>query len=144
MGRRKSNQNSVEDIFFDEGIVEEDLAPIEEEDGEDRDISDINWVYTGEENKLPNLSPELRLRLAILGDAIMCLQRDPEDCNREAKMDHEHAKQWFEGEIESEPTCSFEEICDLLGLDPSAAKAACLKIAESGNFDIRELVFWLR
>lgn len=143
MGRRKSH-DKIEDVYLDEEeIVEEDVAVVEE-DSEDRDILDVNWRYTGEENKLPRLSPELRLRLALLGDAIMCLQRDPEECNREAKMDYEHAQQWFDGEIESEPTCSFEEVCDLLGLDPSATRKACLKIAESGDFDIRELVFWLR
>lgn len=140
MGRRKSNDKSVDDIYLEE----EDLIPAEEEGDEDLHISESNWRYSGEENRLPKLTPELRLRLAILGDAIMCLQKDSDKCNREALMDYEDAQKWFDGEIDSEPTCSFDEICGLLGLDTSAARVACLKIAKSGTFDIRELVFWLR
>lgn len=141
MGRRKKDA-PVEDIFyadFDGELLE--LVPEEEEE---EDLIKPGWRYASEEYRPAKLSPELRLRLAILGDAILCLQRDPMECNKEARMDREHAQQWFEGEIESAHTCSFVDICDSLGLDPSAARDACYKIAESGTFDIRELVFWLR
>ena len=146
MGRKKSKSKLSKSIFLEtDSIEEEEVIPLDyEEEDEDEKIEEINWRYVGGENKIPQLTPELRLRLALLGDAIMCIQKDPTDCNREAQMDHDHSYKWFNGEIESAPTCSFEEVCDLLGLDPSAARVACLKIAASGKFDIRELVFWLR
>jgi hypothetical protein len=150
VSRRRKEETSVDDLF-DESLEE---IPEEEELQTEEDLLLVegDWSYSGEEPRLPKLSPELRLRLAILGDAILCLQKKPHTGSyvrltkkqREESMDFDHADQWFKGEIESAPTCSFEDVCEVLGLDPSATRKACYRIAGSGQFDIRELVFWLR
>jgi hypothetical protein len=66
-------------------------------------------------------SPERRLLLAILEDAIVCFQknypRSPADGNRAFR----EAEEWIMSERYDGPF-SFEHICSVLGLDPSAVR----------------------
>ena len=55
-------------------------------------------------------SPERSLRLAVLIQAV----KDSLTDKRPAEQ--KNARLWFRGKIESEPTYSFEEVCEILGL----------------------------
>jgi len=58
-------------------------------------------------------NPERSLRLAVLVQAIKdaLTSKRPED--------QKNARLWFRGKIKSEPTYSFVEICEVLGLSPN-------------------------
>lgn len=58
-------------------------------------------------------SPEKSLRLAVLIQAVKDLLTSSKP------LAQKNARLWFKGKTESEPTYSFEEICEILNLDHS-------------------------
>jgi hypothetical protein len=112
---------------------------------------DYSWFFDAAVYK--RYSPAERLRIAVLGDAMWCLQRktSPAYCNSAnfaIKRDRNEAKAWLNGEVDSPRTFSFTEICDLifsdLAITENDVRAAILKAVKSRRFDIRELIFWLQ
>jgi hypothetical protein len=99
---------------------------------------------------LSRFTPEVRLRIAALGDAIWCLQRTPRNRNKKgaesggATANKLAAQAWINGDCVSEPTFSFKEVCEIIGLDPQATRKAIYTMVKTRKFDIRELVFWLK
>ena len=90
--------------------------------------------------KRPGIDSERRLMLAVLEDAVHCYQRyalarDPRGC-----FEFDEAKRWIESSDREWPF-SFENICDVLGLDcayireglrrhgPRSARVAAERIA---------------
>jgi hypothetical protein len=76
-------------------------------------------------------APEQRLMIAVLHDALDCLEK-----YRFATADHgrrlfQEAKQWFLAEDTGWPY-SFECICGFLDLDPTAVRQR-LRVAQSAN-----------
>tara|TARA_Y100000385_G_C13097942_1_gene642574 strand:- start:2588 stop:3142 length:555 start_codon:yes stop_codon:yes gene_type:complete len=67
-------------------------------------------------------NPERSLRLSVLVQAVKDLLTDKD------RDSQKNARGWFAGEIESSDTYSFEEICEILGIDPGFVRK-CLKRA---------------
>jgi hypothetical protein len=67
-------------------------------------------------------TPTIRLLAAILEDACFCLE-PAAMVSRDTRAD---AIAWVRGEVESAAFCSFREVCDILGLDVNAVRAALL------------------
>jgi hypothetical protein len=65
----------------------------------------------------PGLEPEKKLMLAVLEDAIGCFQNFVYATDNRQKKSFLEAKEWF-NEEESEWIFYFENICDVLRLDP--------------------------
>jgi hypothetical protein len=65
----------------------------------------------------PGLEPETKLMLAVLEDAIGCFQNFVCATDNRQKKWFLEAEEWF-NEEESEWIFSFENICDVLRLDP--------------------------
>jgi hypothetical protein len=65
-----------------------------------------------------SLVPEKRLLLAVLEDAVVTFQRYAVDQGRRGRRLFREAEEWVVSEEASWP-CSFRNICDVLGLDPS-------------------------
>jgi hypothetical protein len=65
----------------------------------------------------PGLEPEKKLMLAVLTDAIGCFQNFVCATDKRQKKWFLEAEEWF-NEEESEWIFSFENICDVLRLDP--------------------------
>jgi len=64
---------------------------------------------------------ELRLALAVLEDALDCLERYKDSRELLARLFRWEALQWFESR-DRVPTFSFESVCLLLDLDPEKAR----------------------
>lgn len=107
-----------------------------------------SWYVAESPTGITSFTPELRLRVAVLGDALWCLQQSGKSKNgkrdHNACTDKEAARQWLMGEVKSMPSFSFQAICDSLGLDVGATRKAILKMLKTRRFDVRELIFWLR
>ena len=146
---KKRTRNEIDSGFsvedpFDNNEWESSLETLS-----DYDIDAYSNFVHGEGLGLSRFTPEVRLRIAALGDAIWCLQRNP----RKSRRSNEHtgitankvaAKSWINGECQSEPTFSFIEVCEIIGLDPDATREAIYAMLKRRKFDIRELVFWLK
>lgn len=70
--------------------------------------------------------PERRLMLAILGDAVQCIQRYALARNSHGRVAFQEAAAWFES-TESEWLFSFESICRTLGLASDQIRSALPK-----------------
>lgn len=113
------------------------------DDGEDAYLQLVDQIGSG----IANFTPDIRLRIAAIGDAIWCIQKKPRVRNgrpdRNAKLDQNIAIDWVNGKHKSLPTFSFIEVCEIVGLNPNATRVAIAKLVKSRKFDVRELSFWL-
>jgi hypothetical protein len=66
--------------------------------------------------KRPGIDSERRLMLAVLEDAVQCYQRYALARDARGQHEFEEARRWVESH-EREWPYSFENICDVLGLD---------------------------
>lgn len=110
-------------------------------------------VQTDPDRRLREFSPEARLKLAVLSDAIWCYQRPVTrrdgKPNRANALTVEEARVWFDAEDPSEPGFSFEDVCHVLDLDPGRVWARVKAMThgapeERRRFDYRELMSWIR
>ena len=114
------------------------------------DVDDYSSFFVETGSGLSRFTPEVRLRIAALGDAIWCLQRTPRKRKNKgsdsggASANRTSAQAWINGDCVSEPTFSFKEVCEIIGLDPQATRKAVFALVKKRKFDIRELVFWLK
>jgi hypothetical protein len=65
-------------------------------------------------------SPNERLRMAVLFQAVMDLRKEPPTSRLAAET-----REWFASDEQGWP-CAFVAICDVLGLDPDAVRARVL------------------
>jgi hypothetical protein len=79
-------------------------------------------------------SPEQRLLIAVLEDAIYCFERyhDARDC-RSRRLFRE-AEEWIMGAHDSQPL-SFEYVCAVLDLEPSAVRCSLRRLHQCGGPD---------
>ena len=68
--------------------------------------------------KQPGIDGERRLMLAVLRDAVLCYQRYALARDARGRAEFEEARQWIEG-TDREWPFSYENICDVLSLDPA-------------------------
>ena len=76
-----------------------------------------------------HLEPEKRLMLAVLEDAVVCFQKHVLAQNRRGKAAFREAEDWIL-EQGSDWLFSFEDICEVLGLDPDYIRQALLSWKE--------------
>jgi hypothetical protein len=65
----------------------------------------------------PHLDPETKLMLAVLEDAVSCFTKNRYARHERGKRAFDEAKQWI-CDRDSDWPFSFENICEVLGLDP--------------------------
>jgi hypothetical protein len=78
------------------------------------------------------LQPERRLMLAVLEDAIMCFQRYINAKGGKEKKLHQDAVSWIFDHSDNR-AFSFENICDVCGLDPNYLRMGLLNWREQIN-----------
>jgi hypothetical protein len=66
-------------------------------------------------------APEQRLMIAVLRDAVDCIEKHRRAADRQCHRRFREEAKWFLSEDTAWPF-SFECICDALGLDPSAVR----------------------
>ena len=71
--------------------------------------------------------PERRLMVAILEDAVSCLLTDLQGSNLRQRKQYEEAKAWVTTDEESEWIFSFNNICEVLGMDPSYLRRGLIR-----------------
>ena len=74
--------------------------------------------------------PELELMLAVLKDAIGCIQRRPSTRDKRTTRRYLEAHQWFMEE-QSDWPFSFANICGAVGLSPQYLRAGLLRHQET-------------
>lgn len=74
--------------------------------------------------------PELELMLAVLKDAIGCIQRRPSTRDKRTTRRYLEARQWFMEEHSDWPF-SFANICGAVGLSPQYLRAGLLQHQET-------------
>ena len=72
------------------------------------------------------LEGEKRLMIAILKDAVECLEKHRGSRSIAGKMSYQSAIEWVE-DTDTEWLYSFSSICDLLGFDPNYLREQLLK-----------------
>jgi len=72
------------------------------------------------------LEGEKRLMIAILKDAVECLDKYRGACNSSGRSHYQNALEWVRDES-TDWLFSFTNICDLLGFDPSYMREVLLK-----------------
>jgi hypothetical protein len=72
------------------------------------------------------LEGEKRLMIAILKDAVECLEKYRESRSDTGKISYQNAIEWVE-DTDTEWLYSFTNICDLLGFDPHYLREQLLK-----------------
>ena len=72
------------------------------------------------------LEGEKRLMIAILKDAVECLEKYRESRSDTGKISYQNAIEWVE-DTDTEWLYSFTSICDLLGFDPHYLREQLLK-----------------
>jgi len=82
--------------------------------------------YTGHTGSGSDDSSEMRLMLAILSDAVSCV--------RQTKWSRASAEalEWILEEA-SDRFCSFDDVCETLGLDPSCVRRKVLESIERSS-----------
>lgn len=75
------------------------------------------------------LEPEKALLLALLEDAIHCYRKFAAARNRLARQQFQEAEQWLMGGGDGW-VFSFENVCELLGLDPEYVRRGLREAAE--------------
>lgn len=78
------------------------------------------------------LQPEKRLMLAVLEDAIMCFQRYVHPKGPKEEKLYENAASWIFARSDTR-AFSFENICDVCGLDPNYLRMGLLNWREQMN-----------
>jgi hypothetical protein len=157
MSKRRSSKKNKSDIDTKLGLsIEESFTLAEWEAGlevlSNYDVDAYsNFVIEKSSAGLNRFTPEVRLRIAALGDAIWCLQKGPRKKKRSNSAESAGitanklaAQAWLNGDCKSEPTFSFVEVCEIIGLNPNATRKAIFSMTKKRKFDIRELVFWLK
>ena len=87
--------------------------------------TDVVGAYSFRQNQKSSiLEPEKRLLMAILLEAIDAIKSNPKTAKK--KSDKADALSWIQ-ERPSEWPCSFENICEYLGFEPSYIRKAILK-----------------
>ena len=76
-----------------------------------------------------HLEPEKRLMFAVLDDAIACFQKYVSAREGRGKQNFRETEEWFLEE-NSEWPFAFENICDVLGLDPHYLRQGLLRWKE--------------
>jgi len=82
--------------------------------------------------RVRTLQPERRLILAVLEDAIMCFQRYLHAKGGKEKKLHQDAVAWIFDQNDMS-AFSFENICDVCGLDPDYLRTGLLNWREQMN-----------
>jgi hypothetical protein len=77
-------------------------------------------------------SPERRLLIAILEDAITCFEKNHPADSRHANRMFREAQEWIMSEQYDGPF-SFENICSVLGLDPDAVRRSLRREPAEGG-----------
>lgn len=72
------------------------------------------------------LSPEKALMLAVLEDGIRCFQGHLRHARNNPRVLAREAEAWIRTVGDPWP-CSFDNVCEALGIDPSALRAALLR-----------------
>ena len=72
------------------------------------------------------LEGEKRLMIAILKDAVECLEKSRAARSSAARISYQSAIDWIE-DSDTDWLYSFNNICDLLGFDPAYLRAQLLK-----------------
>lgn len=72
------------------------------------------------------LEGEKRLMIAVLKDAVECLDKYRGSCNSVGQGQYQSAIEWVE-DTDTEWLFSFTNICDLLGFDPDYLREVLLK-----------------
>ena len=85
------------------------------------------------------LEGEKRLMIAILKDAVECLEKYRSARNSAARSHYENAIDWIK-DTDTEWLFSFTNICDLLGFDPDYIREVLLKRENKYNKPMRPSV----
>ena len=85
----------------------------------------------GEPWKHSEFSPEKALMLAILEDAISCFQKYFRSTQAHPRRLAREAEHWIRRRDWNWP-CSFDGVCDALGLDPERMRSALLRMKAEG------------
>ncbi|MGE5217641.1 MAG: hypothetical protein ACM3SP_11625 [Chloroflexota bacterium] len=67
-------------------------------------------------------NPEIMLMFAVLEDAVACFQKFSAATNRRGKMRFREAESWLMDK-DRDGFYTFDNICDVLGLDPNYVRA---------------------
>jgi hypothetical protein len=85
------------------------------------------------------LEGEKRLMIAILKDAVECLEKYRSARSSVARSHYENAIDWIK-DTDTEWLFSFTNICDLLGFDPNYMREVLLKRENKYNKPVRSSV----
>jgi hypothetical protein len=85
------------------------------------------------------LEGEKRLMIAILKDAVECLEKYRSARSSTARSHYENAIDWIK-DTDTEWLFSFTNICDLLGFDPNYMREVLLKRENKYNKPVRSSV----
>jgi hypothetical protein len=88
-----------------------------------------------------NLEGEKRLMLAILKDAVECLEKYRKSRNSIGKELYQNALEWVEDRT-GDWLFSFSNVCDLLGFDPNYMRESLLKREYSAGKPVRDRVHY--
>lgn len=72
------------------------------------------------------LEGKKRLMIAILKDAVECLEKYRDARNGSARINYQNAIEWVE-DTSTDSLYSFNNICDLLGFDPAYLRETLLR-----------------
>jgi len=88
------------------------------------------------------LEGEKRLMIAVLKDAVECLDKYRDSRSSAGQIQYENAVEWVE-DNSNDWLFSFNNICDLLGFDPEYIREVLLKRENRYNKPIRQRVLSL-
>jgi hypothetical protein len=88
------------------------------------------------------LEGEKRLMIAVLKDAVECLDKYRGACSSSARCNYENAIEWIQ-DTGTDWLFSFTNICDLLGFDPEYLREVLLKRENKYNKPARPRVLSL-
>jgi len=88
------------------------------------------------------LEGEKRLMIAVLKDAVECLDKYRDSRSSAGQIQYENAVEWVE-DNSNDWLFSFNNICDLLGFDPEYIREVLLKRENRYNKPVRQRVLSL-
>jgi hypothetical protein len=88
------------------------------------------------------LEGEKRLMIAVLKDAVECLDKYRDSRSSTGQIQYENAVEWVE-DNSNDWLFSFNNICDLLGFDPEYIREVLLKRENRYNKPVRQRVLSL-
>jgi hypothetical protein len=140
------------DKYFDDWFGEE--VPLLDREAlidEEEDEVIYSWLVEDSSLGLNEFTPEVRLRIALIGEAMETLRQREilPDGNVDVELRIEKAKaiKWIYGEVRSEPTFSFADCCHAIfvEVDPVVVRDAVLTAVHANTkLEPRDLIFWLR